>query len=368
MTPPRSLAHEIKAHIVDSGPIGIERYMALVLGHPSLGYYTTRDPFGAAGDFITAPEISQMFGELVGLWAASVWAAMGSPASVRLVELGPGRGTLMADALRAASVVPQFRQALHVELVDTSPRLREAQAKTLASTDIRIAWHGDLDEVEPGPMLLIANEFFDALPIRQYVRTQRGWCERLVGIADGELTLGTAADPELSITVEAPDGSVLEVSLAGRRIASAIGARVRRDGGAALIIDYGYAGPRLGDSLQAVKAHRYVDPLADPGDADVTAHVDFTALAKAARAAGADVHGPVMQSAFLDALGIRARAETLRRRASPVQTEAIDRALERLTLLGTPGEPGMGRLFKALAIIAPGLPVPPGFVSGPETA
>ena len=368
MNEPGRLVDEIKALIVENGPVSLERFMGLALGHPRFGYYRTRDPFGPAGDFVTAPEISQMFGELLGLWAAMVWAGLGSPDPVRLVELGPGRGTLMADALRAARALPPFRAALDIHLVETSPVLREAQRARLTPFGLPIAWHDDIAEVPPGPMILLANEFFDALPVRHYLRLPQGWCERLVGLREGALVFGAAPDPEPSLTLGAPDGAIVEIGLAGRRVAAALGARLQHQGGAALFIDYGYAEPRLGETLQAVKAHRFVDPLAEPGEADLTTHVDFTALARAARAAGADVHGPVRQGGFLVALGLHARADMLRRTADPSQREAIDAAVKRLTDPGTPRQPGMGDLFKVMAFTAPGLPVPPGFADRADPA
>ncbi len=364
MTP---LGAEIAAIIADGGPIGVDRFMALALGHPTLGYYRTRDPFGASGDFTTAPETSQMFGELIGVWAGTVWLAMGRPAPVRLIELGPGRGTLLNDALRAARALPAFFEAIELHLVETSPVLREAQRTSFASCGRPVAWHDAIDAVPPGPTLVLANEFFDALPVRHFVQGQRGWHERLVGLGPGSdrLAFGLAPDPEPAIRLAAPEGAVLEVGLAAQVLAKTLATRLVRDGGAALVVDYGYAVPAFAETLQAMKQHRFVDPLAEPGEADLTAHVDFAGLTRAAEAVGARVHGPVPQGRFLRDLGIGERAAALKRRASAAQAEDIDAALARLVEVGTPERPGMGDLFKVLCMTAPHLQAPPGF---PKTA
>ena len=359
------LADEIRALVLDGGPIGVDRFMALALGHPTLGYYTTRDPFGAAGDFTTAPETSQMFGELIGAWVAQVWSGMGRPDRLRLVELGPGRGTLMADALRVAARIPALMAALDLHLVETSPVLREAQRAALAGRGPGVAWHPDLADVPPGPAIVVANEFFDALPVRHYVKAATGWHQRLVGLQGDALAFGLAPDPEPAIRVAAPEGAMLEVGLVAQGIARGLAARLVREGGAALVIDYGYARPAFAETLQAVKGHGFVDPLAEPGDADLSAQVDFGGLRRAAEAAGAAVHGPVPQGGFLRALGIAERAAALTARATPDQAAGIAAALERLTGPGTPGRPGMGEVFKALAITAPTLPAPPGFEDAP---
>jgi len=355
-----ALRVEIERLIAVEGPMTVERYMALCLGHPVYGYYRTRDPLGARGDFTTAPEISQMFGELIGLWAAEVWRAMGEPSPVRLVELGPGRGTLMADALRAARVLPAFRSATAVHLVETSPALRARQEAALAPAGAPVSWHGDLAEVPDGPAIVVANEFFDALPIRQFVGTERGWCERLVGLSEGGLAFGLAPEPARDVPLAVRPGATLEWPAAGVAVMGRLAARLAAQGGAALIIDYGHARSGFGDTLQAVRDHAYADPLADPGEADLTAHVDFALLASAARSAGAAVLGPVPQGDFLRALGIDARAAAIQQRATPVQGEAIDAAVARLT--GS-GEGQMGELFKVLGLGAPDLPLLPGFPS-----
>ncbi len=261
--------------------------MALALGHPEWGYYTTRDPFGRKGDFITASEISQVFGEMLGLWCVEVWRQMGAPDPVRLVELGPGRGTLMADALRAAAVSPDFIRAAQVHLVETSPVLREAQRSALAGRDV--VWHDRFDDIPEGPLLLVANEFFDALPVRQLQREADGWCERLVGNGPQGLqfVLSTPGAPSAALLdpgmrAGAAEGAIAEIQPAALSIAAAISARLGAFGGAALIIDYGYMQSAAGDTLQAVRSHKPHDVLLDPGDADLTVHVDFAALARAA--------------------------------------------------------------------------------------
>lgn len=355
MTPLGAAIEEI---IAAEGPITVERYMALCLGHPLHGYYRTRDPLGASGDFTTAPEITQMFGELIGLWAAEVWRSMGGPSPVRLVELGPGRGTLMADAMRAARVLPPFRAAVDVHLVETSPTLRERQEATLGAAGVPLTWHDDLGSVPGGPMIAIANEFVDALPIRQFIGTGRGWCERLVGSNRGRLTFGSSPEPERALSVPVRIGAMLEWPAAGIALIGALASRVASQGGAALVIDYGHAESGFADTLQAVRAHAFADPLADPGEADLTAHVDFGVLAQAARTAGAAVHGAAPQGEFLRALGIEPRAASLKAGATPAQAHAVDAAVARLT--GT-GDGEMGSLFKALALADPRLPPLPGF-------
>jgi NADH dehydrogenase [ubiquinone] 1 alpha subcomplex assembly factor 7 len=354
-----ALGDEIRALIGQDGPISLERYMSLALTHPTHGYYMKRDPFGAEGDFTTAPEISQMFGELLGLWGAEVWAAMGSPDPLRLIEFGPGRGTLMSDALRAARVAPEFRAALDVCLVETSPILAAIQHDTLLTAGAPVSWAIRLDEAPEGPAIMIANEFLDALPIRQYIRGPRGWCERQVGLdRAGNLVFGLAPEPERFITVQAQEGEVIEVSAIGHQLMFALGARLARQGGAALFIDYGHTATGFGDTLQALRAHHKVDPLTEPGEADITAHVDFAAMARSARAAGAAVYGPIGQGDFLKALGLDQRAQALTSRAGASQAADIEAAQVRLTGKGQ-GE--MGALFKVMAVANRQLPVPPGF-------
>jgi NADH dehydrogenase [ubiquinone] 1 alpha subcomplex assembly factor 7 len=328
-------------------PMPVAHWMARVLGDPRHGYYITRDPLGAAGDFTTAPEISQMFGELIGAWMADLWLRSGSP-QARLVELGPGRGTLMADLLRA--VRSTGLADLPVHFVETSPVLRGAQAARVPHAH----WHDALTDVPDDlPLLLVANEFFDALPVRQFVRLPEGWRERMV-VHDGTRFVAAAGAISVDALVppalwNAPAGSICEASPASTAMAAEIGARLIASGGAALITDYGYVGPALGDTLQALRHHQFADPFDTPGEADLTAHVDFAALAAAG---GARAWGPVGQGAFLGALGIDARAAALKARAA--DPSAIDAARTRLTET-------MGTLFKALALTGPGWPQPAGF-------
>jgi NADH dehydrogenase [ubiquinone] 1 alpha subcomplex assembly factor 7 len=361
MTPRRDtpLAHRLREMIAQDGPVTLARYMELCLADPSYGYYMTRDPLGARGDFTTAPEISQMFGELVGLWCAQVWQDMGAPSPVAVIELGPGRGTLMADAWRAWRVLPALRNAARLHLVETSPVLRACQRATLAQAGLpEPAWHGAIDTLPEGPAVVVANEFFDALPIRAFERRGGGWHERLVGLdPQGELAFGLAAEPERALTRPAPEGAILEWPQVGAAIAKSFSRRFLQNPGALLAIDYGHARPdALGDTFQALEGHRFVDPLEAPGEADLTAHVDFAALATATRRAGARAHGPITQRDFLLALGLEARTQRLMQ-AAP-DPEAIGRARDRLI---DPAPTGMGSLFKVLAITAPGLPVPPPF-------
>jgi len=356
------LEAELRAMISASGPIPVSRYMALCLSHPEHGYYTNRDPFGSAGDFITAPEISQMFGELIGLWAAEVWRQMGSPRAVRLIELGPGRGTMMADALRAARALPAFRSALSMHLVETSPALERRQRETLAACGAPISWHRALAEVPAGASIILANEFFDALPVHQAIRVAQGWHERVVGLdPEGRLAFAIAPMPSPPIAripqrldATAAPGAIFEWRCA--EAMRALAARVARDG-AALVIDYGHTESGLGETLQAVRGHRFAGVLADPGEADLTAHVDFAALRADAEQAGAQVYGPIEQGLFLQRLGITERAARLKT-AAPAKGDAIDAALARLT---GGSQTGMGRLFKALALCDPTLGPLPGF-------
>ncbi len=364
MTP---LAAVLRDEIRQRGPVTLARYMEQALYHPTLGYYRSRDPLGAAGDFTTAPEISQMFGEMLGAWLAVAWQQMGSPTPVHLVELGPGRGTLMSDALRATRAVPGFHGAVDLHLVETSEPLRAAQAATLAQAGITPTWHDAIDTIPDGPLLLVANEFLDALPIHQFERTAYGWRERLVTIDDSDedrfrfVVSDDAApiEPPASLR-EAPSDTIWETSPASHAVIRSVAGRIARDGGAALFIDYGYAEQSGGDSLQALRGHRRHEPLDAPGSADITAHVDFTTLAHTAMAEGAAAHGPVDQSAFLLGLGMEARAERLRHAAltrnRADQAAAVATAFKRLI---APTE--MGSLFKALALTGRNQPAPPGF-------
>jgi len=362
-----ALQREIRRLVTTTGPMPVADYMRLALTHPRYGYYITRDPLGAAGDFITAPEISQMFGELIGLWMAEVWRLMGAPENVRVVELGPGRGTLLLDALRAARLSPGFREAIVLHLVEVSPTLQKLQQQRLQALDVPALWHRTLEDVPGGPAIIVANEFIDALPVHQAVKAADGWHERLVNIgADGNLVIVPAADPLAHFEASMPRalrqstvGSIYEWR--SDRIALELGRRVRSDG-AALIIDYGHANCGLGETLQAVSGHAAADPLRAPGRVDLTAHVDFEALAQSAGIIGARIHGPLPQRDFLLRLGIEQRAAVLKAGASPEQIVEIDAAYARLT----GAEPdGMGELFKVIAIADPKLGTLPGFGAAP---
>ena len=352
-----ALAARLAERIAQQGPLTVADYMAEALAHPRHGYYMTGDPFGARGDFVTAPEVSQMFGELVGLWCAEAWRQLGSPEDLLLIELGPGRGTLLTDALRAARVLPGFPVALRLHLVEMSPALQALQRQNLAGTEAQ--WHGSLAEVPRGqPALVIANEFFDALPVRQFERAPDGWRERMVGLApDGDGLAFRLSPPAPAAERLIPEalrraapGAVAEVAPAALSLVSQIAERLAADGGAALILDYGYADADGRPTLQALRRHARHDVLAAPGEADLTAHVDFGSLAACARKAGAEAWGPVEQGVFLEALGIAARAERLQAGASAEQAAEVRAALHRLT---APEE--MGRLFKAMILAAPGL-------------
>jgi SAM-dependent MidA family methyltransferase len=362
------LQSEIKTLIKSAGPMPVWRYMELCLTHPTHGYYVARDPLGREGDFITAPEVSQMFGELLGLWAASVWRAIGSPPVLRLIELGPGRGTMMADELRAMRVLPPLHQALDVHLVEINPVLREKQ-KSMLSNARSVTWHQRLDDVPEGPSIIFANEYFDVLPIHQAVRRETGWHERVVeNDGYGGLVFGTAPEPMPRFEVllpplvrSAPLGAVFEWR--PNTEIMKIATRVRDQDGAALIVDYGHVRSDAGDTFQAIAGHSFADPLKNSGQADVTAHVDFHALARAAEDMGARVHGPVQQGEFLQRLGIETRALTLMSKASHDVSEDIAGALKRL--IGD-GRDGMGSLFKVLAVCEPRLASLAGFLEGKQ--
>lgn len=348
----------LKRRIAASGPVTVAEFMRIALAEQA-GYYATRDPLGAAGDFVTAPEISQMFGELIGLWCVDTWERAGAPDPFLLVELGPGRGTLMADALRAGKVRPQFLSAMRLHLVEISRPLRALQEQRLGH--FHPLWHDDLSTLPDGPALMIGNEFLDALPIHQFQMTEQGWRERGVDLVN-ETLIWTLLPPGAQLGLlqaahrRAKQGEMAEVCPAALSTAGEIGARMVRDGIAALFIDYGPAISDVGDSLQAVKAHRFCDPLAEVGTADLTGHVDFAAIAGAARQAGARIHGAVAQAAFLETLGIRTRAALLSAKAIESDRRLIAESMARLI---DPRQ--MGSLFKALAISHPDLQELAGF-------
>ena len=342
MTP---LGRLIAGRIAAEGPMRLDDYMRLCLLHPTHGYYSTRDPFGRDGDFTTAPEISQMFGEMVGLALAQSWLDQGAPAPFTLAELGPGRGTLMADILRATRGVPGFAEAARVVLVEASAHLRQVQRDRLGA----VVHLDSVSDLPDNPLFLIANEFFDALPIRQFQRVPGGWAERMVVVAGDRLAL--ALGPPVALDRVACNGEVVEICPEAPPIVTALAGRIARHGGAAILIDYGTWDGR-GDSFQALRAHAPVDPLAHPGQADLTAHVDFAPLAAAALAAGAAVSAPVAQGDWLLGLGMAHRAARLAAAGDAGAAEA----LERLT---HPAR--MGQLFKAMAVWPRPAPPPPGF-------
>jgi SAM-dependent MidA family methyltransferase len=340
----------LAAQIAQTGPLTVAQYMTACLHDPRDGYYATRPALGEDGDFITAPLVSQMFGELIGVWAISTWQAMGAPANFTLVEMGPGDGTLMSDLLRAGRLSRAFLDAADVWLVETSEPLAALQADRLGGA---ASWARSLDEVPAGePMILVANELLDCLPARQFVRTATGWAEQVVGLGEnGALRFGLV--PAGMALPDAREGAVCEVSAPQEALGAALGERLARDGGAALLIDYGRAQPGFGDTLQALVRHERVDPLASPGEADLTVHADFPAVMAAAERLGARAT-ILTQAAFLARLGIGERAETLMR-SRPDRSETIGRQLNRLV-----GGDQMGDLFKACCLHSPGW-TPPAF-------
>jgi NADH dehydrogenase [ubiquinone] 1 alpha subcomplex assembly factor 7 len=356
------LEKEIRRLIAAAGPMPVSEFMGLCLGHPLHGYYMTHDPFGGGGDFVTAPEVSQMFGELIGLWTAAVWRQMGSPPDLHLIEFGPGRGSMMNDALRATKVVPDFRQAASVHLVEMSPNLRDRQQSTLIGCGFPLYWHADLSTIPAGPTIVLANEFIDALPVNQVVKLADGWHERRIGVGDDDRFAFVVAPepiPHFDRTLprgvrSAAAGAIFEWR--ADRMVLDICRRLKSDGGAALVIDYGHLASAVGDTFQAVRWHRFADPLLAPGEVDITAHVDFEAVAATAESIGMRVHGPVTQGDFLMRLGIEKRAATLKR-AVPEKAPDIDAALQRLT---DRSSRGMGSLFKVIGIAMPQLAGLPG--------
>jgi NADH dehydrogenase [ubiquinone] 1 alpha subcomplex assembly factor 7 len=358
------LARSIERRIAATGPIPVADFMAEALLHPAHGYYAKADPFGTAGDFTTAPEVSQIFGELIGLWCVEMWQRAGAPASFALAELGPGRGTLMADALRAARVVPDFRAAATVHLVEASPTLRAVQAKTLA--DAAPVWHETAASLPEMPTFLIANEFFDALPVHQFVLRDGAWRERMVVLAeDAEMArfaLAETAAPsprarliDDAVTTAAEEGDIAELCPAAVSIAADLAGHLAEFGGAALIVDYGDAEPVPKATLQSLRGHARHDFLDDPGSADITAHVDFAALIRAASPV-ASCWGPLAQGELLERLGLDERARRLGENATEAQRRDLEQACRRLI---APEE--MGTLFKALALTPKDAPPPPAF-------
>jgi NADH dehydrogenase [ubiquinone] 1 alpha subcomplex assembly factor 7 len=357
------LAARLKARIARNGPISVADYMGACLADKDAGYYSSRQPIGADGDFITAPEVSQVFGELLGLWAVAVWQSMGEPKPVTVAELGPGRGSLMLDAMRAWRSVPEFLDNVTVALVETSPVLREAQRTALYDAGVPVQWHDEVGGLPQHPSILIANEFVDALPVRQLVWRENQWRERCVTIASkGGFAFcegAPIADEPLQAfgqTLNEPDGTILEIRPGADALMSALGARAQATPFAGLIVDYGHEQTVCGDTLQAVSRHKFADPLEAPGDVDLTAHVDFAALKDTAAAQGLIAYGPMPQGAFLLELGLEARRDQLCASATAEQRQDIISATSRLV-----DPAAMGILFKALALTSQGLAPPPPF-------
>ncbi len=343
MAEDHTLGDLIDMQLTQDGPMSIATYMTLALTHPRSGYYTGKDPLGGKGDFITAPEISQMFGELIGFFLVNLWQQMSEPKSFTLLELGPGRGTLMQDALRVAAKADGFLDACHLQLFEANPTLKAQQAERLGTYNPY--WASEIDAVADDPLLVVANEFFDALPVRQFVKAQDGWHERQVGLRDGKRAFGLNPTPIPDSAMpegvrDAPPGEIYEVSLAAADVMQKLGRRIATQKGAILAIDYGYETTQTGETLQAVSRHAFVDPLASPGEVDLSAHVDFGALSRVASGLGLRVEKLATQRDFLGGLGIVERATALAR-ANPGQMDAIGTALRRLT---APEE--MGTLFK----------------------
>jgi NADH dehydrogenase [ubiquinone] 1 alpha subcomplex assembly factor 7 len=338
-----ALARIIAEMIAADGPLPLDQYMSLCLAHPQHGYYMTRDPFGVAGDFTTAPEISQVFGELIGVWIAQLWQAMGEPRHFALAELGPGRGTLMADVLRVLGKIEKCRKAADVHFVETSPVLRDVQATRVPQA----TWHHATVSLPALPTILVANEFFDALPIRQFERKDGRVHERVVG--EG-LKLGRVPSPQV---IPLPGDGVFEDHGLRNAIAMQLGDHLNTVGGAALIIDYGHARTAMGDTLQALYKHQACAVTEHPGTADITSHVDFQALGQAFQKGGSTIAGLMTQGAFLDAMGLQARTDVLARAATGEARSQIVRATERLAHSAQ-----MGHLFKVMAVTSAALPVP----------
>lgn len=350
--PGLSLGDLIDMQIRQQGPMSLATYMGLCLTHPTRGYYRKADPLGASGDFITAPEISQTFGEMIGAWIADLYLQMGSPQKFTLLELGPGRGTLMADALRVAARATGLADALDLKLCETNPVLIAMQREKLAAHSPD--WIDDVETVGSAPLIVIANEFFDALPIRQFVRRADKWFERSVGLSDGKRSFGLSPTPYDEALIgesfaAAHDGEVAEIGLAAQQFMGQLCRLVGPRGGALLAIDYGYERTQPGETLQALARHATVDPLARPGAADLTTHVDFEALGRAGRMAGLTVHPIVTQGRFLTSLGLAERHAALSM-ANPEKAASLASAFDRLTRADQ-----MGELFKVLCAASPGL-------------
>lgn len=354
------LSEKIAALIGNAGPISVADYMAICLFDPEDGYYTTREPFGAKGDFVTAPEVSQMFGELVAVWLVQAWRAVGAPASPTIAEIGPGRGTLMKDMVRTISrIAPDLAAAADFALVEASPRLATIQQETLRGSGPVFTWHATLDTLPDRPLLIVGNEIFDALPFRQFVRHDGKWLERAIGLAaDGAFRfgIGTASLAMDALPAEeknATDGSIFEIAPAREALMSAIAQRIAAHGGAGIFFDYGHLVPGLGDTFQAVRKHRSEGVLDNPGEADLTSHVDFSALAAVSSSHGLEAR-MATQAEFLLGMGLLERAGRLGQAADEAARAKITADVERLA-----GPDEMGKLFKVLAILPSGHAIPP---------
>jgi NADH dehydrogenase [ubiquinone] 1 alpha subcomplex assembly factor 7 len=357
------LLEHIKKRILTEGPLSVADYMSEALANPKYGYYMNGDPFGKAGDFITAPEISQMFGELIGIWCAATWGQMGAPEKIKLIEVGPGRGTLMVDLLHALQIAPDFLATIEIHMIETSPDLEKHQKRNLRALDKNIKWHKNFTEVPAGPFILFANELLDALPIQQFERSSSGWIERkvacdvngnLMWLLDGQII---AAQNFIPVTLkDCAVGSIFELSTVAANLVTSIAQSILEYGGTALFIDYGYVKSATGDTLQAIKGHKFHDVLKDPGNVDLSAHVDFEYLGKQAKATGILSYDVISQRNFLRMLGIEHRANQLKRVASIRQQSDIITGLNRLI-----GADEMGSLFKAFVLAHPDQPVPEGF-------
>lgn len=344
----KQLQDSLHLKIAEEGPIGIDVFMAHALGAPEIGYYMSHDPLGQNGDFTTAPEISQMFGEMIGAWLADVWSQHGSPSDFILLELGPGRGTLMADIVRTCTKVPGFMEAAQIHLIEMSPVLKEKQQETLAT--LNVCWHDDLSGLpDDVPVFFVANEFFDALPFKQLIYKGGKWAERVIDIRDGEFVYAeqmTMLDPLDGINVPLPEeGKVFELSRPRQDCMADLAQRIKTQTGAGLVIDYGHVKSGYGDTFQALRGHEFSDPLKDVGQSDLTSHVDFSVLKSAAREQGVDVLGVTRQGDFLLALGIQLRAHQLLQTASGHIAKDIQKSLHRLV-----HSDEMGSLFKVMGL------------------
>jgi NADH dehydrogenase [ubiquinone] 1 alpha subcomplex assembly factor 7 len=362
-----ALAERLRQRIAETGPLSLADFMQTSLTDPQSGYYAARQPIGRGGDFITAPEVSQVFGELIGLWTVAVWQSMGTPEIV-VAELGPGRGTLMRDALRAWRNFPEFVSRLRICLVETSPALRELQHTALersaaCGAAVSLSWHETIGDLPPGPLIVLANELLDALPIRQFVRRGSSWQERMIGLDDGggfsfveRPVSGSEAGQLCHLEASAEDGDIAELRPAVAGLLDDLSRRAASNPLAALFIDYGAEASGFGDTLQSVRGHRFVDPLSHPGEADLTAHVDFQAMKNQAEIRGLSAYGPMLQGAFLLKLGLAERQERLLQSATPDQRPMLVSGANRLI---DPQQ--MGALFKVLAVTGADLPAPPPF-------